>query len=93
MKVKIRKTKVLHVRSQDPVSETTKEEASAVSKFVCPHLNCGFRFFTKRGMLAHAGRCEWRNEFEVERILACRGPMHARQYKIRWKGYQEEDDT
>ena len=93
MKVKIRKTKVLHVRSQDPVSETTKEEASAVSKFVCPHLNCGFRFFTKCDMLAHAGRCEWRNEFEVERILACRGLMHARQYKIRWKGYQEEDDT
>ena len=29
MKVKIRKTKILHVRSQDPVSETTNAEGSA----------------------------------------------------------------
>ena len=93
MKVKIVKTKVLHVRAQDPVGETTDEEASSVSKFVCPHLNCGFRFFSKRGMLAHASRCEWKNEFEVERILSCRGPLCSRQFKIRWKGYLEEDDT
>ena len=44
-------------------------------------------------MLVHAGRCEWGNEFEVERILACRGPPCARQYLIRWKNYQQEDDT
>ena len=75
------------------MSETTIEEASAVNKYVYSHLDCGFRFFSKRGMLAHAARCEWKNEFVVERILACRGPMYVRQFKIRWKGYHEEDDT
>ena len=93
MKVKIVKTKILHVRPQDPVSDTSREEASKVCNFVCPHLNCDFCFLTKRDMLVHVGRCEWGNEFEVERIVACRGPPCARQYRIRWKNYQEEDDT
>ena len=93
MKVKITKTKVLHVRPQDPVSDTTCSEATKACKYVCPHLNCGFRFFTKRGMLIHAGRCEWRNEFEVENIIACKGPVCSRQYKIRWKDCLPEDDT
>ena len=88
MKVKIVKTKVLHVRPQDPVTETTSSEASKVCKFTCPHLNCGFRFLTKRGMLTHAGRCEWSKEYEVERILACKGPLCARKYLVRWKNYQ-----
>ena len=92
MNVKIVKTKILHGRSQDPVTDTTSSEATAVSKFKCPHLNCGFRFLTKRGMQVHAGRCEWRNEFEIERILAYKGPVHARQYLVRWKNYGPEDD-
>ena len=46
MEVKFIKTKVLHVRPQDPVTETTSSEASKVSKFVWPHINCGFRFLT-----------------------------------------------
>ena len=83
----------MHVRPQDPVSNTTQEEAAKTCRFVCPHLGCGFRFYTKRGMLAHAGRCEWGDEYEVERILACRGPTCARQFKIRWKNYDQEDDT
>ena len=44
-------------------------------------------------MLVHAGRCEWAKEDEVERVLACKGPLCARKYRIRWKGYQEKDDT
>ena len=32
MQVKLAKTKILHVRAQDPVSETTNEEASARGK-------------------------------------------------------------
>ena len=93
MEVKIEKTKVLHVRPQDPVSDTTSDEALKICKFKCPHLNCGFKFHTKRGMQIHAGRCEWRNEFEVERLIACKGPTCARQYKVRWRGYLPEDDT
>ena len=83
MNVKIVKTKILYVRAQDPVTDTTTSETTAVSKFVCPHLNCGYRFFTKRGMLTHVGRCEWKNEFEIERILTHRSPIHARQYIVR----------
>ena len=58
MKVKIVKTKILHVHSQEPVFDTSSEEASKVYNFVCPHLNCDYHFLTKRGMLVHAGRCE-----------------------------------
>ena len=39
------------------------------------------------------GKTEWKGEFEVERILSHRGPVVARQYKIRWKGYTQKYDT
>ena len=41
MEVKIVRTKVLHVRPQDPVTEATmhSSEGSKVCKFICPHLN------------------------------------------------------
>ena len=48
-------------------------EASKVCKFTCPHSNGGYKFLTKRGMLVHARRCEWKEEFEMERILDCKG--------------------
>ena len=44
-------------------------------------------------MLTHAGRCEWENEFEVESIIDHRGPIVARQYRIRWKDYSPKFDT
>ena len=93
MKVNVDKTVVLHVRAQDETSPTSPDEAKAVCKFRCPHLNCGFMFLTKHGMQVHAGRCKWKDEFEVDCIVGHRGPIVARQYKIRWKGYSEEYDT
>ena len=90
MKINKNKTKVMHVRAQDPITETTSEEATQVCKFTCPHLGCGYKFKSKRGMLTHAGKCKWSNEYKVERILACRGKPWARQYKIRWDGYSEK---
>ena len=87
------KTVVMHIRAQEEVAPATKEEAKGVCKFTCPHLNCGFKFFSKSGMLVHAGRCEWRDEYEVELIKDHRGPLTARQYKISWKGYTDEYDT
>ena len=47
MSINIDKTKALHVRTQDPITVTTNEEARKVCKFVCPHL---YKFHTKRGM-------------------------------------------
>ena len=44
-------------------------------------------------MIIHAGRCEWNNEFKIERILTCKGPLCDHKYRIRWKNYQEEDET
>lgn len=81
------KTEVIYVRAQDGVSPLTKEEAMGVCKFTCPHLNCGFKFMTKSGMKIHAGRCEWKNEFEVDHITGHRGPVVAR------KDYSTEYDT
>ena len=63
------KTEVMHIRRQEEVSPLTKEEARGVCKFTCPHINCGFKFMTKAGMKIHAGTCEWKNEFEVNRII------------------------
>ena len=50
MKIKIKKTKVMHARPQDPVVNTTHEEAVKTCRFVCPHLGCGFHFYTKPHM-------------------------------------------
>ena len=93
MNISIKKTKVLHVRQQEVVSTTTAAEAKTVSKFVCPHLHCGFQFHTRRGVLVHAGRCAWRDEFMVENILDHKGPTCARKYKIRWAGFSADHDT
>lgn len=35
------------------------------------------------------GKCKWKNDFEIEKILECKGPVCVRRYQIKWKGYQE----
>ena len=69
MEIKISKTKTMHVRKQNPVSETTNEEVIAACKHKCPHLNCKFSFFSRRGLLIHMGKCKWRKEYLFDRIL------------------------
>lgn len=56
----------------------------------CPHLKCGHKFTTKSGMLIHAGKCEWKDEFEVDFITNHRGPVTSRQYQVRWKNYSSD---
>ena len=93
MQLSTDKTKALHVMIQDPVSPTTAEEATNQCKFTCPHLNCNFKFMTKSGLRIHMSRCEWRDEFEVERIVQHRGAVVSRQYKVRWKNFDATYDT
>ena len=93
MHVNIVKTKALHVRQQEEVSRTTLVEAKSKCKFTCPHPGCDHTFLTKRGMHVHAGKCQWRNEFVVEKILKHRGPVTARQYLVRWQGYSPQEDS
>ena len=83
MKISIPKTKSLHVHKQDPVTPTTHEEAKATCKFKCPHPGCNHTFLTKRGLSIHAGRCQWQNEFVIEKILEHKGDLVKRQFKIR----------
>ena len=93
MSVSIPKTMTLHVCQQDVVSETTPEEAKKLCRFKCPHLNCNHSFLTKRGMQIHASRCEWKEEYEVGRIVDHRGQVTSRSYLIKWKRYPASENS
>ena len=93
MKVSLPKTKVLHVREQDPITDTTNAEAISQCKFECPNIGCSFVFASKTGLNIHKAKCEWANEFEVNKIVGHKGPLTARKYKISWKGYDKKWDT
>ena len=74
----------MHVRKQDPLTDTTPERGSpGVCKFSCPHSMCNFVFGTKHGMLIHASRCRYKDEYVVERIIGSKGPVCAEKFKIR----------
>ena len=93
MKVSLPKTKVLHVRDQDPITATTTEEAISQCKHECPNIGCSSVFASKKGLNIHKSKCEWTNEYEVEKIVGHKGPITSRKYKISWKGYNEKWDT
>ena len=93
MTVNMVKTKSLHVRQQEEVTKTTQEEAQAKCKFKYPHPGCNHVFLTKRGLQVHEGRCQWKNEFVVKKILSHKGPVTARMYLVRWQGYSSQEDS
>jgi len=93
MSVSLPKTKVLHVRKQDPITTTTIDEAIAQCKFECPHIGCSFVFASQKGLNIHKSKCEWADEYEVEKIVGHKGTITSRQYKVRWKDYSELWDT
>lgn len=94
MTISIAKTEVMQVCEQGRIPAATSAEAKAACKFVCPHLGCNRVFFNAHGMKCHAGKCKYRNEYEVDRILEVRGATGSpgREFKIRWKGYYGPDD-
>ena len=93
MKVSLPKTKVLHVRRQDPITSTTNNEAIAQCKYECPNLGCSFVFASQKGLNIHKSKCAWSDEFEVDKIVGHKGPTTSRKYKVKWKGYSEQWDT
>ena len=91
MEIKISKTKTMHVRAQLPVSKTTATQAKAACKHKCPFPNGNFSFMTWRGLQCHKGKCKWRDEHPIDKILDFEGPPTARRYKIRWDCFPPEE--
>ena len=84
----------MRVCKQGAVTRTTTEEARSVCKFACPNIGCTKVFHNKHGMLCHKGRCKWRNEYLIDRIVDVRGPANSssQEFLIEWKGYGREHD-
>ena len=90
MIISIPKTKVLHVAQQTALAKVTSTEAEQQCKFCCPFHGCDHKFCTEAGLRIHKGRCEWKDEFVVEKIVAHKKGLLKRQYLIKWKGYDEK---
>ena len=43
-------------------------------------------------MLIHAGKCKWRDVYEVNRLYEHDGDILNRTYKVSWEGYPPEED-
>ena len=92
MQISLKKTKGMHIREHQDY-EVSESEARDMCTYICPHLNCGRKFFNSCGLRIHASKCEWCNEFEIEGLRGDRGDITRREYLVRWKGYTPEDDT
>ena len=95
MEINASKTEVMHVKEQGRVSPMTTSEAKRVCKHACPHVGCHKVFFNMHGCKVHAGKCRWRDEFIVDRILKVKGDIGTprRRFLVRWHGYGPEHDT
>ena len=95
MLISVSKTKTMHIRRQERCGPITDKEAKAHAKFKCPHVGCNYVFHSKHGLKIHAGKCPNKDLFDAEKILAVMGETGSplRRFKVRWKGYGEEDDT
>ena len=95
MIISVEKTKAMKVCEQDEVTPTTNDEAKKVCKFTCTNIGCTKVFFNKRGMLCHKGRCKWRDEYLIDKIVDVRGPAQTsrQEFLIQWKGYGREHDS
>ena len=75
--------------SQKAVAPVTSEEVTAVCKFFCRYADCDHCFTTKRGLLVHEGRCEWKDECDFEKILSHKDSITTRKYLVKWKDCDE----
>ena len=94
MEISIEKTEVMQVAEQGRSEPATKEELVSVCNLTCPHAGCSRVFLNAHGCKCHAGKCRYKNFYEVDKILAVRGPTGSpkREFLVRWRGYGPEDD-
>ena len=71
----IPKTKVMHIRCQDAVSSITRQEEKDVCKYICSNEGCDHCFLNLWGLKIHESRYNYRNHFEMDHILGCKGPI------------------
>ena len=93
VKIKIKKTKCMHVRRQQTVEAPGQKSAEKVCKFKCSNVGCGWIFGNERGPQIHKGKwCKWSNYYEVEKILGVEYDqlpigIGKTKFLIKWKGY------
>ena len=102
MNINVTKTQCMHLRKQDALRKPTKVEAASECKFTCSHKGCNKLFANKHGLRVHEGKCPWKDEYDIERILDVKVPKNNAgkpigygntQFKIRWAGYNKDHDT
>ena len=93
MSVSLPKTKVLHVCAQGQVQQPTQKEAAVKCKFFCKYLNCNHGFLSKGGVAIHEGKCPWRHEHRLDKIVDHKGKVTSRKYLVKWAGHTDADNT
>jgi hypothetical protein len=96
MEIHLGKTKVLHAQETIQVAKPTAAdyETEEVKKLLTEKCEaCGDCFTTGRGLSVHQRQhCDLfrrmdKSEYEVEKVLAARGPVEHRFYLLKYKGY------
>ena len=70
MIISIDKTEVMHVEEQGRVVPATAMEAAEVYTFKCPNVGCNKVLYNAYGCKCHAGKCKYKDHFELEKILS-----------------------
>ena len=99
MEIHLGKTKVMHAQGTIHVEKPTAADCSTeeVERLLTEKCEaCGDSFTTVRGLNVHQRQhCDLyrrmdKSEYEVEKVLAARGPVKHRFYLLRYKGYGPE---
>ena len=100
MHINVGQTECMHLQQQDPLHKPTSEEVKKECKYTCKHKGCMKVFANKHGLRVHEGKCPWKHEYDIERILDVRWPQESSmpvghgdtKFLVRWKGYGQRHD-
>ena len=99
MEISAPKTKAMFVRPRVDTGAITRQDyAENRQEFVCKH--CDRDFDSRHGLSIHTARwCKeakvekYEEAYEVERVLEARGSPDRRFYRVKWKGWAEEEGS